>query len=45
MFGFRIMGAPEPNPGWQPLGVYENESRMHGRRRRDVQAREYTAFR
>jgi hypothetical protein len=26
MLGFRIIGAPEPNPGWQPLGVYETEA-------------------
>lgn len=23
MLGFRILGAPDPHPGWQPLGAYE----------------------
>ena len=26
MLGFRIISAPEPNPGWQPLGVYETKA-------------------
>jgi hypothetical protein len=26
MLGFRILGAPDPDPGWQPLGVYTTKA-------------------
>jgi hypothetical protein len=26
MLGFRFLGAPDPNPGWEPMGVYATKA-------------------
>jgi hypothetical protein len=26
MFGFQFLGAPDPNPGWFPMGAYDTKA-------------------